>query len=884
MSAQSVRAALEDPLHDWRVRGDALSTLSDAVPTCEPPLIGREDLLVQFERLAMRARSGDAVILALSGEAGIGKTRLLREFARRAREAGLEVSGALGITLRWQSRKSARPLVVFCDGVSAGTDVLSLVEFGFHETNSGVLIVVAVPSTEAHEREGRRLYRALAAAGRQGSLVEASVPPLSEPELVELTRLLVGGQPGHELRLAASRLSEGNPYLAIQVILDLMRTGLVEQVGGTWELRRKLSPDFLPAPVASVTTHAIRGLEPAAATTLATAAAIGPGFRFDLLTTICQQPVEHVLEHLEVGLAHGIIREASEPPDDFYFAHELFRRTLYKQLNTVRRHHVHQAIATALEPAALTGDAEGRVALLAYHFGRGVDRQRALDYTLRALARSEYLGAWEDAIRDCREALNLSRQVDAGESVELKLLEHLAGLYFGRAQTFAAGTCWREALRLCESTANVGRRAVVMARLAALGPAWQSIDEAEGAFANAQADAACDSAAWQFDACIELGMANERHGRLGEAISYTRAAAEMVRGEDACAYGLALTNLANPLTSSGHPAEAVEVLSLALELLDAQPPDSTDDGHLLEHLRDPRRMRCLALADLARALVFVGDINRALAAAELGCAEEERLGMRDGRVHRAIAQIELARGRPGAALEVLTREGSYGATELLGASRAADLMLLAEAHLAADDPTASLQTALDGIRICERSGAHEYLAGLYLAAGRVRIARGDVSGAREAVCAAHTTIDASGTLIFRPQVLHLEADIRAARGEPGAEALRHEACSLARTMGLGSTGSCLPVAPSAQRHERVPLVNRGLNHGSLAVETPLRKLSQRELEVLSLVAEGYTNRGIAEQLVVSDKTVKRHLSNILDKLSVGSRAAAVGQGLRLGLL
>ncbi len=883
MSMRPVRAVREDPLHDWRVRGRPLSSLTDTAPSCEPPLVGREDLLGQFQRLAMGARSDDAVVLALSGEAGIGKTRLLREFARRAREENLDAGGVSGITHVWQSRKGVRPLVVFCDGVSAGTDVLSLVELGSHQTNSGVLIVIAVPSTEAEERDGRRLHTALAAAARRGSLVEASVPPLSEPELLELTRLLVGGQPGHELRLAISRLSEGNPYLAIQVILDLMRTGLVGEVGGTWELRRRLNPDFLPAPVASVTTHAIQGLDPAAAATLATAAAFGPGFQFDLLTTICRQPVEYVLEHLEVGLAHGIIREASEPPDDFYFAHELFRRTLYKQLNAIRRHHIHQRIATVLESGAVIADAEDRVAPLAHHVRRGVDRQRALGYTLRALARSEYLGAWDDAIRDCREALNLARRVDAGESVELNLLEHLAELYFGRAQPFAAGACWREALCLCESTGNLGRRAVVMARLAALGPAWQSIDEAQRAFAAAQADAARDAAAWQFDACLELGMANERHGRLGEAISYSRAAAAMVRGEDACAHGLALTNLANPLISSGRPAEAVEVLSLALELLDGQPPGSTDSVHLLEHLHDPRRTRCLALADLARALVFVGDIDRAFATAEWGCAEEDRVGMR-GRSHRAIAQIELARGRPRAALEVLTREGSYRATELLGASRAADLMLLAEAHLAADEPTASLQTALDGIRICERSGAQEYLAGLYLAAGRVRLYRGDVTGALEAVSAAHATIEASGTLIFQPQLLQLEADICAARGVPGADVLRHKACSLARTMGLGSTGSYLPVPPPTDRKQRGALVKGGSNHRSLTVETPPRKLSLRELEVLSLVADGCTNRGIAEQLVVSDKTVKRHLSNILEKLGVGTRAAAVGQGLRLGLL
>ena len=61
-------------------------------------------------------------------------------------------------------------------------------------------------------------------------------------------------------------------------------------------------------------------------------------------------------------------------------------------------------------------------------------------------------------------------------------------------------------------------------------------------------------------------------------------------------------------------------------------------------------------------------------------------------------------------------------------------------------------------------------------------------------------------------------------------------------------------------------------------------LTTRELEVLRLVAHGLTNPEIAEKLFVSDHTVHRHLANILNKLSVSSRAAAVAQAARRGLL
>ena len=60
-------------------------------------------------------------------------------------------------------------------------------------------------------------------------------------------------------------------------------------------------------------------------------------------------------------------------------------------------------------------------------------------------------------------------------------------------------------------------------------------------------------------------------------------------------------------------------------------------------------------------------------------------------------------------------------------------------------------------------------------------------------------------------------------------------------------------------------------------------LTPRELDVLKLVAQGLTNPGIAQQLVLSEHTVHRHLANILRKLGLSSRAAAAAWGVRTGL-
>jgi DNA-binding NarL/FixJ family response regulator len=66
--------------------------------------------------------------------------------------------------------------------------------------------------------------------------------------------------------------------------------------------------------------------------------------------------------------------------------------------------------------------------------------------------------------------------------------------------------------------------------------------------------------------------------------------------------------------------------------------------------------------------------------------------------------------------------------------------------------------------------------------------------------------------------------------------------------------------------------------------TGARGMSARELEVLRLVASGKTNREIASTLSLSVKTIDRHVSNILTKLDVASRAAATAYAYENDLL
>jgi DNA-binding NarL/FixJ family response regulator len=65
---------------------------------------------------------------------------------------------------------------------------------------------------------------------------------------------------------------------------------------------------------------------------------------------------------------------------------------------------------------------------------------------------------------------------------------------------------------------------------------------------------------------------------------------------------------------------------------------------------------------------------------------------------------------------------------------------------------------------------------------------------------------------------------------------------------------------------------------------PREVLTQREIELLHLVAVGQSNKAIAQELSVSENTVKYHIRQILQKLNVQNRTEAVTAAMRLGLI
>jgi LuxR family maltose regulon positive regulatory protein len=259
------------------------------------------------------------------------------------------------------------------------------------------------------------------------------------------------------------------------------------------------------------------------------------------------------------------------------------------------------------------------------------------------------------------------------------------------------------------------------------------------------------------------------------------------------------------------------------------------------------------------------------------------------------------------------RQGRYPeARELLELAQGHVLAPLVQAELALDedDPSAALGHAerylrsLGGEQPIESAAAFELLV-------PTRIRLGELDLAREAHTALTAIADAVATEPVRAaercaaaRIAFAHADLDTARGafEDAIEYYRRSAApfeaaqtqlELARTLasqdraGAGLEHALAASATFEQLGAERAAKGAGKLVGRLGGRSAAAKragLTGREIEILSLVAEGLSNRQIAERLVVSEHTVHRHLANLYAKLGVSSRAAAVALASQRDLL
>lgn len=205
-----------------------------------------------------------------------------------------------------------------------------------------------------------------------------------------------------------------------------------------------------------------------------------------------------------------------------------------------------------------------------------------------------------------------------------------------------------------------------------------------------------------------------------------------------------------------------------------------------------------------------------------------------------------------------------------GPLRAAGLELLVCAQSALGDLDAATGAAEELDAVARVVGTEPLWAATRFAAGVVALRRGELESARVAFEDATRLFHRSGAPFeaARARVELARTLAAAARRRDALRELKSAATTLRR---IGATHAVAQVDTLERELGQAPPHAPG-------------KLTPRECEVLRLVAKGMSDRAIAEQLVLSEHTVHRHVANILAKLGCTSRSAAVADALTKQLI
>ncbi len=278
----------------------------------------------------------------------------------------------------------------------------------------------------------------------------------------------------------------------------------------------------------------------------------------------------------------------------------------------------------------------------------------------------------------------------------------------------------------------------------------------------------------------------------------------------------------------------------------------------------------------AEAVYLAGQIQRRrgeLAAAEESYDRTHELGREP---QPGLALLRLAQGKADAsatALRLALANGTEaGGTEAGRLERCRLLAAQVEVCLALGR-TAEARTAAEGLQALARDWQRQ-------CGSEATLLHASAAGAAGAVAFAARVPDRALPPLRRALVLWLEL-----RVPYEAAQVRMTLAAADRAAG-DDEGARMELRAAEQAFRQLGAVPDARRAAALLAEVRRRRpggLTEREIQVLRLVAAGHTNRGIAAELVISEHTVARHLNNIFAKLDVSSRAAATAYAYEHGL-
>ncbi|MEV4351387.1 AAA family ATPase [Actinoplanes sp. NPDC049596] len=857
-------------------------------------LVGRVAEVVALDRLRAGAERGEGAVVLVTGDAGAGKTALVEEAVSRAGAAGWTVLAGRadpdeGAPLFWPWIRllessggvlSPGLLSLADDGGSVAAArfrtiqraVAALREVGpmllvledLHWADDASLALLATLGREI----GRTRLLVVGTSRVTHDLPGAEVLALPPWDVDTVAAYLTGAAKAHGTAgkvhgtwaAEVHRLGGGNPLYTRELTRLLLREGLLWRPAGDLDL-----PAGLRRLVVRRTAH----LSPACQHMLGVAAACGA----EIDVTVLGRAT--AIEPLGEAVAAGVLVDDPWVPARVRFVHELVRQALYAGLSREERVAAHASLAGALIGAAPAEIARHRV-------------RAAVDADSR-----------QRAVRACvAAAREAARRLDHGEAVH----------WFGRAVENDPGDAGLR-LERAEAAYRDGRLEIALADCAAVvdevgAPAALVVRGVGGPLTPALMRL-CERA-------LEHDL--DRPDRARVLAQYAFLLAEQQDPAEARLISAEAMTLA---TASGRPDALVaaiharhqvldpvddvdEVLALAGRIVELAGPSGRPDAELWGRIwqLDCRLMRGeLAEFDLetARLATLADRLGWPVARWHLARARAAR-ALIAGRLAEAREHAEQARelGERDATAYYLYLAFRCGLAEHTGDWTFAD-----PATFAGDDlPIAVAQVGLMARGLGDTALAAECTRRLRMSLGRlpadprrafVVVMAGELAawtGDLDLVRACYERALPYAGLYLNSMsscqgaIDRVLGSMAAALGD-GPAAERHLAAAVAmeEKIGAPSFAALARIAYARVVRTTDSRLSRRLATEALA-EAPHLKgaaelarddLTPREREIAALVAEGLSNRAVAERLFLSERTVETHVRNILAKLGLGRR-------------
>ena len=862
------------------------------------PLLERDDQIHELERYLVDSTQGAGSLVLLGGQAGIGKTALVREFCRRAQE-------------------QARVLVGACDSLSTQEPLAPLFD---------IVDALDADSRRRFQRARTRLERfrafleLLRDPGRPGLVVFEDVQWADEATL-DLLRYVgrrIGG--AHSLLIATYRNDEVGPDHPLRTVFgDLATLGTTRRMtlqplseeavdalaadsdvdaaelhhltaGNPFFVTEVLAAGVgvVPATVRDAVLARASRLSPDAQAALRTAAVVGSQAEVWLLARLIEDSQHAIDECIEAGM---LLAQS----ETFSFRHEIARQAILGSLAPRLRSSLHERALSALESSP---EGHSQLARLAYHAEAGGNREAVLRYAPEAARSSSVLRAHREAAEQFRRAHRFADGLPAGERAQL--LEEYAQECYLTDQLDASIEARRTALdlrrelgdhlregenlyRLARNLILAGRgaegeeasrQAIELLEEQSHGPELAAAYQIQAHLRMLNRDNAeaieqglrAIELAEQFDAREALAYAHNSVGCAmlfsgdDSGIAYLERSAQLAREADLDDYvASALGNLGTSLAEIYQFEMADRYLTEGIEFCDERDLDFDRNYMLswkaLSYLYQGRWGESGEVASELLRLPGLAAISRIMAHVALGrlrtrrgdpeaqeildealeTAEQTATLQRLGPVHAARAEAAWLRG---------DRE------QALREARAVYDLAVRQRHPWHSGELAYWRWKAGDLTVAPDEAAEPYtlqIAGEWAQAAQAWEALG---------CpyeAARARLDSGDEESLRTALAEFEA--------LGAGPARAEAAHLLRQIGARS-------------------IPRGARPSTQANPAGL---TNRQVDVARLLAGGSSNLEIAEQLFISPKTVEHHISAILAKLDVDNRVDAAREINRLDL-